>query len=393
MPKILTVDDSRAIRMIVSKQVTELGFEVEEAEDGNEGLKRLQNGRFDLVLLDVTMPNLDGPGMLTQMRERNDQTPVVMLTSESKTSIVTALMKMGISDYILKPFKPEALRVKLLKALKLPADYVATAGPAKTEAPRPEAPPPAPASQGAAVSATRGGKVDILVIDDMENVHKKLRSLIPSTLSVDGCLNAAEGIALTRVRSYRVILIDADIPDTNVPSLIKQMRLLQPEAAFLGLALRSANNLLKEMRDLGFDNVLTKPFNPEEFDSMTDQYFAGNQELITQQDNVIRMNAFHGKDDRILRHYTRLGEAVKAAVEQLGAACYDEAIIDATLLPLVEGSGTAQFISQILETSSKIGVAIHLVASAEVARLLKGFQETKDLRCHSTLEAARSLAA
>jgi DNA-binding response OmpR family regulator len=392
MPRILTVDDSRAIRMIVSKQVLELGFEVEEAEDGNEGLKKLQAGTFDLVLLDVTMPNLDGPGMLMKMREANNRTPVVMLTSESKTSIVTALMKLGIGDYILKPFKADELRAKLLKALRLPADFAAAAKAphAAAEAPAHGAPAPLPA-QGASVSAR--GKVDILVIDDMENVHKKLRTMIPSTIAVDGCLNVVEGLALARVRAYKLILIDAEIPETNVASLAKQLRLLQPEARFLGLALRSANNLGKEMRELGLDGVLTKPFAPEELDEVIDQHFAGTQDLIVREENLIRMSAYHGKNDRIERHYTRLGAAIKDAVEQLGQACFDEAIVDATLLPVMQGAGTALFVAQLVEVCRTIGVAVHLVASNDVAAVLRNFQETKDLHCHGTLEDARALAA
>jgi len=121
MPRILTVDDSRPIRMIVSKALIEMGFEVGEAEDGNDGLKKLKEGAYDLVVLDVTMPNLDGPGMLAKMREGGDKTPVLMLTSESKTSIVAALMKLGIQDFVLKPFKGDELKAKVLKALKLSA--------------------------------------------------------------------------------------------------------------------------------------------------------------------------------------------------------------------------------------------------------------------------------
>src|SRR5438874_1771483 len=101
MPKILTVDDSRAVRMIVAKQVREMGFEVEEAEDGEQGLLKLEDEVYDLVVLDITMPVLDGPGMLARMREGGNQTPVLMLTSESKRSIIAQLMKSGITDYIL----------------------------------------------------------------------------------------------------------------------------------------------------------------------------------------------------------------------------------------------------------------------------------------------------
>jgi len=118
MPAILTVDDSRAVRSIVGKQVKALGFELLEAEDGIQGLERLAQARVDLVLLDVTMPNMDGPTMLQKMRAAGDQTPVIMLTSESQRSTVASAMQAGISDYILKPFKPEELREKVLSVLE-----------------------------------------------------------------------------------------------------------------------------------------------------------------------------------------------------------------------------------------------------------------------------------
>jgi DNA-binding response OmpR family regulator len=119
MPVILTVDDSRAVRSIVAKQVKGLGFEVLEAQDGNQGLEQLAAAHVDLVLLDVNMPEMDGPAMLKRMRERGDETPVIMLTSESERSIVMDAMALGISDYILKPFKPEELRKKLLSVLRV----------------------------------------------------------------------------------------------------------------------------------------------------------------------------------------------------------------------------------------------------------------------------------
>src|SRR5579872_1090234 len=119
MPKILTVDDSRAIRLLVSKHAKDIGLDVHEAEDGERGLARLKDETFDMVVLDITMPVLDGPGMLTRMREGGDKTPVLMLTSESKKSIVAQLMRLGINDYILKPFRPGELQTKMMKILKM----------------------------------------------------------------------------------------------------------------------------------------------------------------------------------------------------------------------------------------------------------------------------------
>ena len=118
MTVILTVDDSRAVRNIIGKQLKALGYEVLEAQDGNQALDQLQSAHVDAVLLDVNMPELDGPAMLKKLRERGDQTPVIMLTSESERTIVMDAMALGISDYILKPFKPEELREKVLSVLQ-----------------------------------------------------------------------------------------------------------------------------------------------------------------------------------------------------------------------------------------------------------------------------------
>src|SRR3569623_1409945 len=129
--------------MIVTKQVRDLGYDVEEAEDGVLGLAQTEETKFALIILAVTMPNLDGPGMLSQLRERGDDTPVLMLTSESMRSLVAGLMKLGSTDFILKPFKPEELRAMILKALKKEGAAPAAAeAAAAVEA----APPPAPAA-------------------------------------------------------------------------------------------------------------------------------------------------------------------------------------------------------------------------------------------------------
>jgi DNA-binding response OmpR family regulator len=113
MPIVLTVDDSNSIRSIVGKTLTGLGFDVEQAEDGEKALALLEETKVDLILLDVTMPVMDGPTMLKALRERGDKTPVIMLTSESKRSIVAGAMQQGIDDYMLKPFKPDELKAKV----------------------------------------------------------------------------------------------------------------------------------------------------------------------------------------------------------------------------------------------------------------------------------------
>jgi DNA-binding response OmpR family regulator len=366
MPRILTVDDSRAIRLIVAKQLAPLNFEIGEAEDGNDGLKQLQAAKYDLVVLDVTMPNLDGPGMLGKMRESGNQTPVLMLTSESKTTIVAALMKMGISDYVLKPFKGEELKAKVLKALKLPADY----------------------APGAAAAAAPAGPV-ALVIDDMDNVHKKLRSMIPENVVLDTALTAADGLAQCRSKKYGLIIVDGELPDTNLTSLNQQIRLLQAKATIVATALRTANNITGEMRGLGFDDVLFKPFASDALDGLLDKCFSSGEELEVKE-NCLKLLAYHGKEDKLEKYFQRVAAKMKEAMSKMAEACYDKVVLDATAMPLAQPLYAAQFMIETCKAGSQVGISVRAVGQAELAKVVGGFEETKDVRFFNTLEEARA---
>jgi DNA-binding response OmpR family regulator len=260
--RILTVDDSSTIRTIISKTLGELGFAIEQAEDGQQGLAKLATGPVDLILLDVTMPVMDGPTMLEKLRAAGDKTPVIMLTSESKCSIMVGAIKLGISDYILKPFKGDELRSKVLKALHLDESAVAQAA------------APVVATAPEAVAAPSEAMLDVLVIDDMENVHKKLRTLLPEAVSMKGCGNSRDAIQACRDNHYRVIVIDLVIPDVNSVTLMTQLRELQPHAVMTALALRSATDVAADAKTRGFDDCICKPFDAALVDEWRTRYFA-----------------------------------------------------------------------------------------------------------------------
>ncbi|MDP1829329.1 MAG: response regulator [Archangium sp.] len=380
MSRILTVDDSKAIRMIVGKQVTELGFEVDEAEDGLLGLAKLEEVAYDLVILDVTMPNLDGPGMLAKMREAGNTTPVLMLTSESKKSIMVDVMKAGIEDYILKPFKPEELKAKVLKVLKL-------TGPAGS-----------PKTGGAVVDALPGrvdpaGKqfIDILVIDDMENVHKKLKTLVPAHVTVTGAVSGSAALTLCREKVFRVVLVDTDIPDVNSAALMNQLRTLQQHAAFLALPLRTTNDVQKEQQALGFDDVIFKPFDKDCIDDFLIRYFH-DQELVVADENLVKVGAFSGKEDRLEKYFTRVTRLVEEQIEKLAAACFDEVVVDLSLSP-IRADRTPRLVLDLKREANKRGVEVRLVAGPEVSALLKKFDETAKLVVSATVPEARARAA
>ncbi|MCP4745498.1 MAG: response regulator [Desulfobacteraceae bacterium] len=119
--KILTVDDSRTIRMIVKKAFSPFKCELFEAQNGVEGLDLATKVKPDLIVLDITMPVMTGIEMLTRLKEENDlkNIPVIMLTAESGKDNVMAIVKMGVRDYIVKPFKGEQLIERVKQILEL----------------------------------------------------------------------------------------------------------------------------------------------------------------------------------------------------------------------------------------------------------------------------------
>lgn len=369
--RVLTVDDSRAIRAMVAKQVGELGFDVDEAEHGQEGLSKLEAGRYDLVLLDLTMPVLDGPGMLARMRGRGDATPVLMLTSESKSSIVSAVLKHGIEGFVLKPFKPEELRAKMLKAMKL--------DPAAAPAPREPGPGGEPEASG-----------DLLVVDDMDTVEKRLRRLLPPAISVAGATSGPAALAACRERRWKAILLDTEMPGENSLALLGQLRALAPGAAILALALRSAADAEGEARAAGYDGVLFKPFQAEELEDFLAGHF-DNQELLQVRDDVARMGPFSGREERIERYFRRIEELMEPFLHRAAAACYEAVVLDASQAP-VRPDRTPRMLLSVMRQARRLGVELRLVGTPELGAVLRGIAETAAIPFFPSVERARPAA-
>jgi CheY-like chemotaxis protein len=119
--KILTVDDSRTIRMIVKKAFEPYDCELFEAENGEQGLDMVAKVHPDLIVLDITMPVMNGIEMLTRLKEDDafKDTPIIMLSAESGKDHVMQIVKMGVNDYIVKPFKGEQLIGRADKLINL----------------------------------------------------------------------------------------------------------------------------------------------------------------------------------------------------------------------------------------------------------------------------------
>jgi DNA-binding NtrC family response regulator len=112
------VDDEENIRNLLSQILRQEGFEVETASDGATGLRKASSGEFDLVLLDVRIPEKDGMEVLREIRREDPGAVVMIVTGYATLEMAVEAMRHGAFDYISKPFKKDELVVKVRRALE-----------------------------------------------------------------------------------------------------------------------------------------------------------------------------------------------------------------------------------------------------------------------------------
>ena len=111
MKRVLAVDDSKTMRNMISFTLNGAGYDVTEAEDGQEALKIAEKSDFDLVITDINMPNMDGITLLKSLRglSKFSSTPILILTTEGGDDKKSEGRSAGATGWIVKPFDPNKL--------------------------------------------------------------------------------------------------------------------------------------------------------------------------------------------------------------------------------------------------------------------------------------------
>jgi two-component system response regulator MprA len=118
MTKLLVVDDDPALSRTLRRALAVEGYAVDCAADGVEALDRLGGEEYDAVVLDVSMPRLDGLAVCRRLRERRDRTPVLMLTARDDVRDRVSGLDAGADDYLAKPFALDELNARLRALLR-----------------------------------------------------------------------------------------------------------------------------------------------------------------------------------------------------------------------------------------------------------------------------------
>ena len=266
-PKILSVDDSRMIHTLIGKGFNGYDVQLVFASNGQEGLEVAAREMPDVILLDVTMPVMDGIECLGKLKADPalKDIPVIMLTAEAGKENVLKIAKMGVRDYIVKPFSEAGIidRVSRLVDLKPKGGVAAPTPPAAAAAPvAPAAQASGPKKQKSVTEA-----IKVLIVEEYPAIIESITKAVSKIgWNVVGCASPAE--ALPHVAATvppndtpDVILISLAFPNKAALSFYASVR-SNPQlktVPVMGLCVKTATFEQNDAKETGFAGSITKP--------------------------------------------------------------------------------------------------------------------------------------
>ena len=266
-PKILSVDDSRMIHTLIGKGFNGYDVQLVFASNGQEGLEVAAREMPDVILLDVTMPVMDGIECLGKLKADPalKDIPVIMLTAEAGKENVLKIAKMGVRDYIVKPFSEAGIidRVSRLVDLKPKGGVAAPTPPAAA------ATPVAPAAQASGPKKQKSvtEAIKVLIVEEYPAIIESITKAVSKIgWNVVGCASPAE--ALPHVAATvppndtpDVILISLAFPNKAALSFYASVR-SNPQlktVPVMGLCVKTATFEQNDAKETGFAGSITKP--------------------------------------------------------------------------------------------------------------------------------------
>ncbi len=260
--KVLSVDDSKAVRMILKRTFQSYEVELIEAANGIEGLEMAKKHLPDLILLDVTMPEMDGIEMLTRLKqdEKMKDLAVIMLTAEAGRESVLKIAKIGIRDYIVKPFKEEVVVQKASRIIDL-----------RKKGGNPQVNSNSTAQQPN-TSATATPTLDpncVLIVEDKAPIVQQIREGLAHTKwNIQSASSSKDAKEFCDKTIPAVVLISLSLPERDA---VQTFRLLRSgphtkTTPVLGLAVKLDIEAQNQAKQLGFNDIATKPIQINELE-------------------------------------------------------------------------------------------------------------------------------
>ncbi len=368
--KLLTVDDSKTVRIIVRKAFKGFDCEILEAGNGVEGLAVASKEMPDLILLDVTMPVMDGVEMLTKLKSDPalKGIPVMMLTAEGGRDHVLKIAKIGVRDYLVKPFKEEVLIEKAGRIIDLK-----------------------PLSEAPAKAKSIFDPADILIVEDKPAIIQQIQEGLKHTpWKVHGVATQGEAIDFCSRTPPDLILVSLSLPDESAFTLFRLVRtnVKTKYTPVFALVVKTETTQQQQAQTLGFSAIVTKPIDLGELETK----MAKAMNLDTSQ----RYYALEG-DTLVMRLPENCAPAVlaeaadymKPKFAQAVDAGQNKVVIDIHQLKSLH-MGVIKLLFQAMQTCRDLAMQFVLVGSAQIITECKGFEDTRGWTFFESIEEAKA---
>lgn len=371
MKTVLTVDDSKVVRSMVTRHLQPYGCTIVEATNGQEGVEMARTHVPDLVLLDVTMPVMDGKQALAEIRKDpiTKGIPVVMLTAESGKDLVMEIVKLGVNGYIVKPFQQETFDKEVSKFLGAPG--------------------------GQAAASNAAGPLDsrtVLIVDDSEKVLAMAKAALEQGLTVLTALSGKDAIAQYTTGRPAVVVIDLVMPDMDGFATVAELQKLG-QSKWIALTLRGDASLHDRAKKAGYHAIVDKPFQAAELlEHVTQAAATGGspdemlQAYISEEGGCPVFNLPNPTSKLLARLLPALSKKLRGLAEDGN----DKLILDVAQIDGLTSEHVAMLV-RLMSEAGTLGIRTAIcVSDAQVIAKLGQIAETSAAPCAATRDAARA---
>ncbi|MBL9210708.1 MAG: response regulator, partial [Opitutaceae bacterium] len=371
--KILTVDDSKTVRIIIKKAFTPFDVEIVEAANGVEGLAIAAKESPNLILLDVTMPVMDGVEMLTKLKADPalKGIPVIMLTAEGGRDHVLKTAKLGIRDYVIKPFKEEVLIEKVGRVIDLK-----------------------PVSDAQAKAKSITDPIEVLLFDDKPAIVQQIQEGLKHTpWIITGVSTQQQAMDRITGNPPDLMIVSLSLPDDAAFNFFRNVR-SNPKTKYtpvFALAVKTETTQQQQAQTAGFSAVVTKPIDMADLEAriaramnldMSQRYYAFDG-------NMLVMRLPEGCSLGVL---AEVSSYLKPKLTEAVDSGFSKAVIDVRQVKALH-MGIIKMLMQSMQTCRELGMQLALVGNPQIISECKGFEDTRDWTfCHSLEDARVDLA-
>ncbi len=368
--KVLTVDDSKTVRIIVKKAFKPFDCEILEAANGVEGLAIAAKENPDLILLDVTMPVMDGVEMLTKLKSDPalKGIPVIMLTAEGGRDNVLKIAKIGVRDYLVKPFKEEVLVEKSSRVIDLK-----------------------PVNEGPAKAKSIFDPADILIVEDKPAIIQQIQDGLKHTpWKMRGVSAQGEAIDSMARAVPDLVLVSLSLPDEAAFTLFRLIRtnVKTKYTPVFALVVKTETTQQQQAQTVGFSAIITKPIDMSELETKiakamnldtSQRYYAIEAEIM-----IMRL-----PENCSPAVIAEAGAYLKPKFAEAVDAGYNKVVIDIHQIKSLH-MGVIKLLFQAMQTCRELAMQFALVGNAQIISECKGFEDTRGWTFYDSLDEAKA---